>query len=462
MDILDENPEIHLLESLLKQEKISELAEMLKEMPTIQVCEFLTNREEIEAIKYLALLDQENIGRILSDFPMENLLRIFRAYERKQFAKIFPYMFADVRADLYRELTVAEQEELVPFLNKIVRDDVIALSAYPPETAGGIMTTDFVTIDIEMNAAEALTELRTNPPSSTQMMYYLYVVNDSMKMQGILSLKDLILSSPQTPVSELLTEFFIFAEVLEDRESVANKIEKYDLVAIPILNMFQQIVGIVRHDDAIDVIQAEQTEDMEKFSGIMPASDDLTYLDTSVFAHFKRRVVWLVSLAAVGIISGIIIHRYQNILEGLLILAIYMPMMTSTGGNTGTQSATVIIRALSLGELNEIKWWKVLVKEGCISFLLALSVAGMTYLKIYFFTANENIPSNISIASISFMISIAIAVQVITATLFGALLPIAVKRFGGDPAVAAGPAISTVVDITGLLIYFTIAQFYIF
>jgi magnesium transporter len=280
-----------------------------------------------------------------------------------------------------------------------------------------------------------------------------------MVMKGLVTLKDLVMHEPQDKVTEMLNEFFISAEVNEDRESVAQKIEKYDLVAIPVLNSLDQLVGIVSHEEAIDIIRAEQTEDFERFGGIMPSDNDDEYLQTSSFHHFKKRAVWLVSLAAVGIISGMIINEYQNVLENFIILAMYMPMMAATGGNTGSQAATVVIRSLSLGEIKDSDWTKIVFKEAKISFMLSVAVAGLTYLKIAFLSFHAILPTGFSMEYIAFTISLAIAFQVITSAVIGAGLPLIVRRLGGDPAVVASPAITTIVDITGLLLYFTIASY---
>jgi magnesium transporter len=277
-------------------------------------------------------------------------------------------------------------------------------------------------------------------------------------MKGLVTLKDLVMHEPQTKVIEMLNEFFIYAEVNEDRESVAQKIEKYDLVAMPVLNSLNQLVGIVSHEEAIDIIRKEETEDLEKFMGIMPSEDDEEYMSTSSFHHFKKRVVWLVSLAAIGIISGMIINEYQGVLEHFIILAMYMPMMAATGGNTGSQAATVIIRALSLGEINDKDWIKIVFKEMKISFMLSLCVAILTYMKIAFLSFHSMLPEGFSMEYIGLIISLAIAIQVISSAVIGAGLPLVVRRMGGDPAVVASPAITTIVDITGLLIYFTVAS----
>jgi magnesium transporter len=179
---------------------------------------------------------------------------------------------------------------------------------------------------------------------------------------------------------------------------------------------------------------------------------------TSSFHHFKKRVVWLVSLAAIGIISGMIINEYQGVLEQFIILAMYMPMMAATGGNTGAQAATVVIRALSLGEINDEEWLKIVYKEMKISLMLSLCVALLTYLKIAFLSFHSMLPSGFSMEYVAIIISVAIAVQVVSSAVIGAALPLVVRRLGGDPAVVASPAITTIVDITGLLIYFTIAS----
>lgn len=450
-----ENQEI--LQDLSEQGKTAELVEMFEELPTMDVAEFMEEKSPEEIISYLKKLDIEDQGRIFSDFSLELQIKLFHLLDRRTFAHIFGQMFSDIRADLYQELTKEEQIELLPYLDKKVREDVIILSAYPPETAGGIMNTDFATIFADMTAAESLAKIRKDAPSK-DMIYYIYVVDHSMVMKGLVTLKDLVMSEPKTKVTEMLNEFFVYAEVNEDRESVAQKIEKYDLVAMPVLNSLHQLVGIVSHEEAIDIIRKEETEDLEKFMGIMPSEDDEDYMSTSPFQHFKKRVVWLVSLAAIGIISGMIINEYQSILESFIILAMYMPMMAATGGNTGSQAATVVIRALSLGEIEDNDWSKIVWKEVKISFMLSVCVALLTYLKIAFLSFHAFLPAGFTMEHIGGVISLAIAIQVMTSAVIGAGLPLIVRRMGGDPAVVASPAITTIVDITGLFIYFTVAS----
>ncbi len=444
------------LKELLTLKNLTELFEILKEMPTVEVCDFLNEESEENILEVLNLFPVEERGYIFGDLETEIKRKIFYFIERVHFAQLFSYMASDVRADFYQQLNQEEQVELLPFLSKRIREDVISLSSYPVETAGGIMNTDFATIYIDMTAQDSLSKIRQDNPSK-KMIYYIYVVDHLQRMLGLVTLKDLIMADPKDKIEEILQEFFVYAEVNEDRESVAQKIEKYSLVAIPVLNPFKQLVGIVSHDDALETIIAEQTEDMEKFMGITPSKDDEDYLSTSTFSHFKNRVIWIVVLAMIGILSGTIIHQYQSILEKFIILAVYMPMMTATGGNSGSQSATLVIRALSLGEASLSDWWQIIFKELKISFLISLCVASLIFIKINFLSFESTLPNGFSLTLIGLTVSLALALQVISSALIGAGLPLVVRKLGGDPAVAASPAITTAVDITGLLIYFTTA-----
>jgi magnesium transporter len=454
---LNEDPSL-ALKFILTQGNHDEIKEALEEYPTASVVELLKEHEVSEVVGLLKRLDIDDVGRILSDFTIEDLMEIFKASDKATFSDYFTHMYSVTRADFYQELSKEDQIELLPYLDKKTREDVIVLSAYPPETAGGIMNTDFATIRIDMTCQQAMAKIRKDAPSQ-KMIYYIYVVDPDMHLLGMITIKDLIMAEPKSSVEEHYTEHIIFADVNDDREEVARQIEKYDLVAIPVVNGLKQLVGIVSHEEAIDVLVAEQTEDMEKFMGIVPSDDEETYLGTTTWQHFKKRVVWIVCLAAIGLISGVIVHSYQLVLEKLIILALYMPMMAATGGNSGSQAATVVIRAMALNELDDKNWFKVLFKEARISSLLSICVGGLVYLKIAYLSSQNMIPTSLSLEYVGLIIGIAISLQVITSAIIGAGLPIAVTKMGGDPAVAASPAITTLVDITGLLIYFAIASY---
>ncbi|MDQ3190843.1 MAG: magnesium transporter, partial [Bacteroidota bacterium] len=415
------------IQAMLQSKDTEALLEVFQEMPAIEVADILSELEEKEIIGYLSLFEIRDQGRIFSDLDFDLQLELFELIDRSHFADIFTQMPSELRADLYQELNIEQQLQLLPFLDKRTRADVIHLSSYPPETAGGIMSTDFATVRSSMTVEQAIEKVRRDAPSK-KMVYYIYVVDERMKMKGFITLKDLILEDAKTLVEDALHENFIFAEVNEDRESVAGKIEKYDLVAIPVLNPMGQLVGIVSHDEAIEVIRAEHTEDFEKFMGIVPDADGLDYLETTAFQHFKKRIVWIASLAVVGIISGVIIHSYENALEQLIILALYMPMMADTGGNAGSQAATVVVRALALGQINLSNWFKIIFKEARVSLLLAVCLGILAYAKVLFLSWETEVPEKYDLSNIALFISLALTLQVVTSTIIGASLPLLVKR----------------------------------
>jgi magnesium transporter len=443
----------------LKQRLIDHVS-ILNKMPVVEVAELIEKLEsDYDRIDVMSQFPIDRQALILADLPITVQLSLFNAMSRKAFATIFEQMPTQSQVDFFQFLSKKAQTEILPFLSKSVRENILRLSAYPPDTAGGIMSLDYASVFERMTCAEAIAKVRADAPSK-KLVYYVYVVNDEQTLLGFVTLKDLIMAEPSQMIADVVHREFVFVYVDEDREEVAKKIEKYDLIAIPVVNRQMQLLGVVTHDEAIDIIRAEQTEDLEKFMGIAQRDTELNYLETSSWKHFQKRVTWVVTLAAVGIISGMIIHRYEKALEKMLILALYMPMVADTGGNVGSQAATVIVRALALGEFSVRAWLKVIWKETKVSSLLALCLGVLAFAKVLFLSWETEIPAEYSLVKIAFVISLALSLQVITATLIGAALPLIVKAFGGDPAVAASPAITTVVDITGLLIYFGVASLF--
>lgn len=446
-------------DSELKQ-RLIDYASVLNKMPVVEVAELLEKLEsDYDRIDVMSQFPIDRQALILADLPVTVQLSLFNAMSRKAFATIFEQMPTQSQVDFFQFLSKKAQTEILPFLSKSVRENILRLSAYPPDTAGGIMSLDYASVFERMTCAEAIAKVRADAPSK-KLVYYAYVVNDEQTLLGFVTLKDLIMAEPSQMIADVVHREFVFVYVDEDREEVAKKIEKYDLIAIPVVNRQMQLLGVVTHDEAIDIIRAEQTEDLEKFMGIAQRDTELNYLETSSWKHFQKRVTWVVTLAAVGIISGMIIHNYEKALEKMLILALYMPMVADTGGNVGSQAATVIVRALALGEFSVSAWLKVIWKETKVSSLLALCLGVLAFAKVLFLSWETEIPAEYSLVKIAFVISLALSFQVITATLIGAALPLIVKAFGGDPAVAASPAITTVVDITGLLIYFGVASLF--
>ncbi|MBD0405094.1 magnesium transporter [Flammeovirga sp. EKP202] len=448
-----------IVKGLIDNENWNALEEVLLKLPPVEIVEILEKLEEKDLLIIFTLFPNKEKAQIFGELNRDLQYYLFKSLERRSFSKVFEAMRSDERADFYQELTVDEQSALLPYLNKQVRSNVVELSGYDADSAGGIMTTDFATARNWMTVRETVDKVKKDSPSK-KMIYYVYVVDDEKVLLGFVTLKDLILAELDDKIEDLMIVDFVAATVDEDREQVARRIEKYNLVALPILNEERKLVGIVRHDDAIEVIVAEQTEDMEKMMGITSSAgedDDEGYMDISVFRHFKKRVLWLVSLAIIGMISGLILHHFEDALDQMVILALYMPMLADTGGNAGSQASTVVIRALSLGEVTTKDWWKITFKEMRIALLLAVCLSSIAFIKVTLLSFNAMLPGGLTLSYVAFIISLALALQVVTSTMIGAGLPLIVKKMKGDPAVVASPAITTIVDVTGLLIYFSLA-----
>jgi magnesium transporter len=363
----------------------------------------------------------------------------------------------DERADLFKRLPEEKREAVLPALAQAEREDIRRLTAYSEGTAGAAMTSDYATLSQQLTVSQAIERLREVAPDK-ETIYYAYVVDEKRKLLGFVSLKDLIVARRESRVGDIMHRDVIFARVQDDQEDAARKIQKYDLLALPVLNGGDALMGIITHDDAIDIIIQEQTEDMEKFMAIAGSHEDAVYMKTSAWVHFKNRSPWVVALAILGLVSGFIVQSFEGLLLQFAVLAAFMPMLADTGGNTGSQSATLVVRALALKEVAPRDILRILAKEFQVAVLLALLLGIIAYGRVILFGGGSTVPENFSLSTIGLAIALALGLQVVTSTLIGALLPLAASRAKFDPAVVASPALTTIVDITGLLIYFMTAK----
>jgi magnesium transporter len=366
-------------------------------------------------------------------------------------------MSHDERVDFIKRLPESETDILMPAMAQVEREDIRKLASYPEGTAGAVMTSDYAHLSSDLTAAAAIDTLRREAPD-TETIYYAYILDDQRRLEGIISLKDLILSPPSTLVKDIMHPEVVFARLDEDQEEVARMIEKLDLLAIPVINGEDAMVGIVTHDDAFDIIREEQTEDMERIMGLTGAVPEDDYLSVPFYVHFQRRALWIVALAALSFVSGYIFQSFADTLGTMLILAFFMPMLVATGGNTGSQSATVVIRALALEQIEASDVLRVLWKEMRISMMLSAVVVAVAMVRIFVLSPGGANAGGFSHVQIATVVGLALGLQVISSTLLGALLPLAAFRAKLDPAVVASPALTTMVDITGLLIYFGTAK----
>ena len=401
--------------------------------------------EDIDSV--LKALAPETAALVFSHFPESAQIGVLDILGRTECAALFSEMPPDDRAQLYRHLPDELQERVMPALARAEREDIRRLASYPEDTAGSIMTSDYATLSPDITAGEAVERLRQAAPDK-ETIYYAYVVNRSRRLIGFVSLKDLIVARRDTRIRDLLHEDLVSIRADEDQEEAVRKIRKYDLIALPVVNRDGSIVGIITHDDVIDIVSQEHTEDIEKLSAIGGSHDEGTYLQTSSWRHYLKRVGWVVGLGIVGIGAGAVVQGFDGLLTAFPALAAYMPMLAAAGGNTGNQSAAMVVCGLATQEITPKDLPRLLRKEFLVSLLLGTALALVVGLFAWLFRHD---------AAIALVVACSLCAQVVTAVLVGVLLPMGAVRLKLDPAVVASPALATVVDLSGLLLYFSIA-----
>ncbi len=439
---------------LLEVDHLAPVEELCTENHPADVAEALSLLEPREVRRILRLLDGETRAEVFSHLQQEFQGEVLTVLGRLEAAKLLTDMAHDDRADLFKSLSEEKQGEILPAMAQAEREDIRRLTSYPEGTAGAVMTSDYATLHRDLTAAGAIESLREAAPD-TETIYTSYVVNENRELLGYVKLQDLIVAGRNRRVHEIMEKEVISVRATDDQEDAARKIQKYDLIALPVIDENKAIVGIITHDDALDIITQENTEDLEKIMAISGAHESFSYMKTGPMEHFRNRVYWISGLAVLGIISGFVIQRFEGILLQFAVLATFLPMLAAAGGNTGSQSATLVIRALALREISAGDAGLILWREFRVSLLLGILLGLFAYGRVVLLGVGSSIPPGYSLHAVGFAISLALALQVVSSTVTGALLPLGALRLRLDPAVVASPALASVVDVTGVLIYFT-------
>lgn len=374
------NPDLDLL---LSGDRAA-ILEFCKETHPASVAELLIPLEPEVAWHILHMLDVDDRAEVFSHIPLDQQVVLATGENRQAMARLLEEMAADERADLVQQLDEKVREDILPLVVKAEREDIRKLLSYAEGTAGSVMTTDYATVRPDMTIAAALDQLRRQAPSR-ETIYYIYVVDARQHLLGIVSLKDLILGRPGDQIEQIMNPDIIAVQVGDDQEHVAREIEKYDLIAIPVTDPTGALVGIITHDDAIDILRQEQQEDVERLMAIAGSHSTREYMTTSIWSHFRNRIVWILPLAVFGLISGMIIQENESMIQFLPLLAIFIPMLADTGGNTGSQSATLVVRALALQEIKPRDILRVLSREVRVAVLLALALSLVAFGRVMFF-----------------------------------------------------------------------------
>ena len=436
-----------------------------------KILELLEERKYPEIAALIKDMNPADVATLLEDLPQQNMPIVFRLCPKELAAGAFAYMdgdsqevlvqgfsdkeldevmgqlFLDDTVDMIEEMPASVVKRILRHVDEDTRKMINQVLNYPKDSAGSIMTMEYVDLKRGMTVEQAFDRIRATGLDS-ETIYTCYVTGDRRKLEGIVTVRDLLLS-PKTEVLDNIMETNIkFVTTHTDQEEVARLLSKYDFLAIPVVDAEERLVGIVTVDDAIDVIQEEATEDIEKMAAIAPS--DKPYIKTTVFETWRKRVPWLLFLMISATFTSGIISSYEDALAANLVLSSFIPMLMDTGGNSGSQSSTTIIRGLSLGEIRYIDVPRVMFKESAVAVLCGLTLALANFAKLMIF-------DHVSLM-IAAVVCLTLVVVVLVSNVVGGTLPILAKRLGFDPTVMASPLITTIVDAVALMIYFNIAK----
>ena len=396
---------------------------------------------------------------ILAELPDALIEETLERFDESAQREILRKLVDDDRTDILQDVSTEARKRYLAMLKPEQQETTRSLMRYEEDTAGGRMTTQAARISLGATVKEALEVLRKYKDSA-ESLARIYVVDEDGRLRGKIRLRELAFNSWDTLVEDIMDQADLFILASTDQEEAAQMFTKYDMTLLPVVDEYDHLLGVITHDDVLEIIEEESTEDIEKMSGIAGEQSEQTYLNTSVATHFKRRFPWLLVLALLAISSGYVMLRFEHMLSSIYLLALYLPMVVAAGGNTGGQAATMVIRAMSLGELEAGSTAKVIAKELFLGIFLGATlgccIALITLFVLPIF--NPPLPENIAMSTFALAVSVALGAQITTSTLSGALLPLGARAIKLDPAVVAAPAITTLVDISGMVIYFTAAQ----
>lgn len=429
------------LRDVLDEFHLEDIADAMEEMPDEQIATMVSVLPPAMGAEVLERMSDEAGADVLGKLTVGDA------------AALLTEMASDDRADLLQELSPQLRDQILASIEETepaVAEDMRALSAHGEDTAGGIMTTDYVALWPELTVEQAIAELRrTTHERVFETIYYIYVVAYE-RLVGVLSLRDLILSAPEKPISSVMTDNVVRVHPSTDQEQVAATMAKYDLSAIPVVDDQGHLLGVVTIDDVVDVVIQEATEDAQRMGGVSPIED--SYLDTSFRVFIGKRITWLVVLFVGELLTASVMDHYQTQLALLIDLVIFVPLIISSGGNSGSQSSALVIRALAVGELKPSDWWTVFQRELGMGIVLGACLGVLGFVRAYFGA------SRLPPLQMGLTVGVAVVAVVTLGTVGGSILPLLIKRVGLDPAVSSTPFVASLVDVFGLALYFSTAR----
>lgn len=430
-------------------ESLVGIGAQVADLPAADLAELLNQLTLVEAATVVSMLPVQRAIEICDLPTMRRRAGILEHLEPIRAAEVLAGLSADERTDIIQRMNLHGRHRILPKLQEDMRRELEDLLQYPAHTAGGNMTTEFVRLDPKMTVGEALKHIR-GVAWEKESIYACYVLEPGTdRLLGALSLRDLVMAELDTPVSEVMRRRPITVNALDDQEAVAQKIGKYNLLAVPVIEQDGSVVGFVTVDDVIDVLIEEQTEDILRMAGVEPGALDKPYFDNPILRVVRKRIGWLLLLFVAGTLTSAVLHRFENELAAVVALSFFIPLLIGTGGNAGAQTVMTVIRSLALGEVGVRHAWRVVIREATTGLVVGLMVAPVAFGQALLW----RVPLELALT-----VSVTMFAICLWSTTVGSLIPIAAQRFGVDPAVLSAPMITTLVDATGLIIYFSIAK----
>lgn len=429
-----ENKDIALLHSTIEQMNPKDIALMFLHITREQmllVFRLLSKDKAVDTFSHMDKHLQETLIRSMTD---------------KELKETINELFTDDTVDLIEEMPAIVVKRILSTIPKKNRKIVNEFLNYPEDSAGSIMTNEFVDLKENITVKDAFAEIRKEG-TNKETIYTCYVLDDARKLVGLVSVRDLLLADPTTLIKDIMKTHIITATTIEDQEKVARRLHKYDFLALPVVDKENRLVGIITVDDAMDVLQAEHTEDLHKMAAMTPVKD--SYFSTSVLDHAKHRIFWLIILMISAAVTGSIITNYENAFAAIPLLVAFIPMLMGTGGNCGSQASTLIIRGLATDEIRPSDMFRVIYKEFRVALIIGVSLAVINGIRVVIQYKDY---------MLALVVGITLIFTVIVAKLLGCTLPVLAKRLKLDPAIMAAPIISTIVDTLSVFIYFTVAM----
>ncbi|MBP8994239.1 MAG: magnesium transporter [Bacteroidales bacterium] len=418
----------------------------LNEYDSIQIAEILEDLEENQEIVVFRLLSREQakeVFQLLSQEKQEDIIDGI-AHNVQNLSNLLNDIEPDDRTAFFEELPGKVSQRLIQLLSPKEKQITLQLLGYPEDSIGRLMTPEYVAIKAHYTVDRAFQHIRKYGRDS-ETLNVIYIIDDERKLIDDIKIKELILADPQEKVANLIDSKFVALNVMDDQETAIKAFTDYDRVALPVVNDEGMLLGIVTFDDVMDVAEEESTEDFHKFGSIQSAITNP--LKETIFNLYKNRIIWLVALVFMNVFSGAAISRYESVIQTMVSLVFFLPLLIASAGNAGSQSATLMIRALAVGDVQVKDWYKLIWKELLVSLLLGLTMAATVAL-VASFRAPE----------IILVLGITMVLIVITGSLVGLVLPFIFTKFKLDPAIASAPLITSIADICGILIYFSVAK----